>query len=340
MVAALCLIAFGGQSVWASQKSFAAARPAWSGWWWPFRMDLDWHLYDRADDATNTSGRKTEYQPLAKYAQLTGDWEPYNWERAKVADQQARWAGHCTGWASAALLYPEPTHAVTLTGGPWWAPFTVTFSPGEIKGLLAAAYDGWPFDDSAGSYHVTRNGQTWDYSNDLRAGDFHRFLLQYLGQGQGLVFNVPPADADTQIWNYPCDRVDLSWRADSQRPQLNYVTATLHLADDHLQDNGKTPDSLGRIEKTVVVKYWINSGDPNIDLFDPAQWQGATPSGFTAGWYNDKTNHKDYNSDHPTSVFAPTRSPAGGRPGWNSNLTAQYYQTLADLAARSAGPQP
>src|SRR5262249_4058512 len=72
----------------------------WSGWWWPASDGAGPTLF-----APNS--------PLDKYdryvAAVTGS-SPgtLTWERSQVYFPDNPWAGHCNGFAAAALLEPEP----------------------------------------------------------------------------------------------------------------------------------------------------------------------------------------------------------------------------------------
>ena len=73
--------------------------------------------------------------PLAKYdlfVTRNGRDNPATlaWEQRELWLSGFSWAGHCNGWAAAALLEPEPTAPVTRAG--------VDFSVADLKGLLSS----------------------------------------------------------------------------------------------------------------------------------------------------------------------------------------------------------
>ena len=89
----------------------------WSGWWWPsfegvgptlfaFNGPLD--KYDRYVAATSGADPATR-----------------TWERQSLYFPATPWAGHCNGFAAAALVEPEPTEPVTMLG--------ITFSVADLK---------------------------------------------------------------------------------------------------------------------------------------------------------------------------------------------------------------
>lgn len=92
------------------------------------------------------------------------------------------WAGHCNGWAAAAIRHAEPRNNVTRNG--------VVFSPSDIKGLLAELY--------VYSNHELLGGEEGGAVNPAM---FHVILSNWLGLGKH-----PIAMDNTlgeEIWNYP-----------------------------------------------------------------------------------------------------------------------------------------
>ena len=92
------------------------------------------------DHSTNTTSTRSR----------CAAWTPAHasFERASVFFPNTTWAGHCNGFAAAALLEPEPLEPVTALG--------VTFSVADLKGLLVDYHFGdaaaWTFgDDEPGS---------------------------------------------------------------------------------------------------------------------------------------------------------------------------------------------
>src|SRR5207237_1280794 len=113
------------------------------------------------------------------------------WERTELflGGAGPSWAGHCNGWAAAALLEPEPTAPVQVGD--------VTFSVSDLKGLLS-------------DYHFADTA-LWLYgggAGGLDPADFHRQLVRWLvGQQQGMVVVFNPGGEE--IWSYPAYRVKL-----------------------------------------------------------------------------------------------------------------------------------
>ncbi len=183
-------------------------RPAWSGWWWPAFEGLGPTLF-----APNS--------PLDKYdryvAAVTGQSPGTRaWERQQLYFPSDRWAGHCNGFAAAALLEPEPTEPVEVLG--------ITFSVGDQKGLLADYH----FGDAA----------AWSFGQDdeVSPADFHRILLNWFAvtrKGFVLTFDM----GGGEVWSYPVYRFETEWAPDPVEPDLWLVRTRVWMADMNVPAN-------------------------------------------------------------------------------------------------------
>ncbi|MBV9544439.1 MAG: hypothetical protein JOY61_08670, partial [Chloroflexi bacterium] len=160
----------------------AEVEPApWSGWWWPASPSVGPTLYAPGS-------------PLQKYDQyvtaVTGDNpDTFGWERQEVYFPGTTWAGHCNGFAAAALLEPEPTASVDVLG--------ITFSVADLKGLLVDYHFG---DAAAWSFGGADGG-------DLNPADFQRMLLNWVGSaGKGFVLTYDMGGGE--VWSYPVYRFE------------------------------------------------------------------------------------------------------------------------------------
>lgn len=113
------------------------------------------------------------------------------------------WHGHCNGWAAAAIRHAEPQQSVTRNG--------VTFSPADIKGLLAELYIYNDIADLSGS------------SGIIQAGLFHAVVANWLGRGSHPL--GMEADPGREKWNYPAYWFTSTSRKLSDR----YVEVSLNL---------------------------------------------------------------------------------------------------------------
>lgn len=230
--------------------------PPWSGWWWPASDSLGLTLF-----APNS--------PLDKYdryvATVTGD-SPgtRDWERAHLFFPGTSWAGHCNGFAAAALLEPEPTEPVTV--------LDIDFSVADLKGLLVDYH----FGDAA----------AWSFGEDgeLNPAEFHRMLLTWLqvvGKGFVLTYDL----GNGEVWSYPVYGFDSQWSADTAEADLWHVRTTVWMADMNVSPNfiGTRPYG-GPAGKSF--EYTL-SGDPGHPT--DGAWTGVSRSGRFAHpgriWY-------------------------------------------------------
>ncbi len=92
------------------------------------------------------------------------------------------WHGHCNGWTAAAIRHAEPKQSVTKNG--------VTFTPSDIKGLLAELYTYSEIVDLGGE----------NYGN-VHPGTLHAVLANWLGRhAHPIAMEATPGK---EKWNYP-----------------------------------------------------------------------------------------------------------------------------------------
>ena len=119
-------------------------------------------------------------------------------------------AGHCNGFAAAALLEPEPTEPRDLFG--------ITFTVGDLKGLLTSYH----FADSAAWSHGS-NG-------NVDPADLHRVLLDWLQvDGKGLVMTFDLGG--DEVWSYPVYRFESEWGLHPDNAALWQVRTVVWMAD-------------------------------------------------------------------------------------------------------------
>jgi hypothetical protein len=238
--------------------------PPWSGWWWPASDAIGPTLFAAGS-------------PLDKYdrymALVTGE-NPGTraWEREQLYFPDSLWAGHCNGFAAAALLEPEPTQPVTV--------FDIPFSVADQKGLLVDYH----FGDAA----------AWSFGEDgqLDPAAFHRMLLNWLqGADKGFVLTYDMGDGE--FWSYPVYRFESQWSVDAADAELWHVKTTVWMADMDVPPNfvgtRPYPSTTGK-----TFEYTLQ-GDPR----DPTTgaWTGASRSGRFAHpgriWYPEATVRND-----------------------------------------------
>lgn len=224
-----------------------ADKVPWSGWWWPVDEGIRGpHLFD-------VNGPLARYDQLARVRGI-GNVAVRAWELANVrlVGGLYDWAGHCNGWAAAAILEPEPVAPRTIDG--------VTFSVADQKGLLAS----WHFAD----------GVEWifgDEENGVTPSDFHRALVQWLGAGKR-AFVVNAFAGSSQVFNFPAYRFRVVYTPDAADPAKTHVRATVWFVDYNVDPNfvgvKDWPSDAGRTYEYYLV------GDR--DNPSGGAWEGAS----------------------------------------------------------------
>ncbi|MCA9119987.1 MAG: hypothetical protein H6822_29525 [Planctomycetaceae bacterium] len=141
------------------------------------------------------------------------------------------WYGHCNGWTSAAIRHAEPVQSVTRNG--------VTFSPSDIKALLAELY--------IYNEHVVLAGEN---EAPIGAAAFHAIITNWLGRGEHpLGIEAEPGE---EKWNYPAYAYAAS--AAKHSPQQVEVTMNVVYAADSRAEWDESP----RIEEVKYFHYMLD----------------------------------------------------------------------------------
>lgn len=236
----------------------------WSGWWWPS------HKNGGEPQIWQPNGPYDKYD---RYVQSLGMPNPdvVGWEKANMRfeDEDEEWAGHCNGWAAAAILEPEPTAPVTVNG--------ITFSVGDQKGLLSGYHFG---DEAAWVVGGKPNGTT---PQELR-----QVLELWLGE-KNKPFLANLYSKDDQVWSAPAYRYETLYGPDATKPNVNHFRTKVWYADYHVGPNYVGTQIFGGEPK--VYEYWLEGPVNNPT---DGGWEGisATASDFAKPfhlWYPDPT---------------------------------------------------
>jgi hypothetical protein len=226
-----------------------AERKPWSGWWWPAN---DFVPGPRLIDSNG---------PLAKYDLLVesmGRPDPgtLEWEQSELYFREFGWAGHCNGWAAAALLEPEPTSTRELGG--------LTFGVADMKGLLS-------------SYHFA-DAALWAAGGEsapATPAEFHRAITTWIGgERRGLIVTFR-LDGE-EVWSYPAYRFESVIGPDPAEVDLWHVRTRLWFADNNVASGfvglNHWPSDEGKLFEYTVV------GDPARGV--GGDWGPNNQSGF------------------------------------------------------------
>lgn len=148
------------------------------------------------------------------------------------------WYGHCNGWTAAAIRHAEPEHSVVRNG--------VTFTPSDIKGLLAEMYMYSPTEFLGG------------IDDAVNPGTFHLTLTNWLGLGAhpvGMESALGEVVINFPIFSYKSTVKPLS---DRQHEVQMTITYTVHVM-------GREVDKGPKNHKTMYFHYSLNTdADGNV----------------------------------------------------------------------------
>lgn len=294
-----------------------AARPAWSGYWWPMLSGEsragNRNLYDEDGPLDKYDAYCVAIglpNPRAKEFEKWRYWSDTRMEQA--TGHTSYWWGHCNGWAAAAVLEPEPTAPRVAQG--------VQFAIGDLKGLLT----------------VTHNGDPVDLIRKLGPSDahlFHATVIQSIGiDRRGLIFDtkLDPIDPKTgqpmrEVWNYPSYRYECDYQPAGE-PETWDVTMRLWFADD-----GVFPDYVG-------TKNWPVEGQPKVYTY---RIQGDQQNPSAGTWIGDSEK------DHPDLMWRPQplpvqnaaedQDPGSSQTNFHPALRSLIYSIVA---ADGRAPRP
>ncbi|MBP88165.1 MAG: hypothetical protein CMJ64_15855 [Planctomycetaceae bacterium] len=140
------------------------------------------------------------------------------------------WYGHCNGWTSAAIRHAEPRRSVVRNG--------VTFSPADIKGLMAELY--------IYNEHIVLGGEN---EAPITAGVFHAILANWLGRREHAL--GMEADPGEEKWNYPAYAFASTFAKHSDR-RIEVNTNLVYALD----SNGEWDES-PRIQEVKFFHYML-----------------------------------------------------------------------------------
>ena len=126
----------------------------------------------RHEQWDTTAYRKTHY--VRRRVGLFGS-------RSVAVTVTPHWHGHCNGWTAATIRHAEPQESVIRNG--------VTFTPADIKGLLAEIYIYQDIEKVGGEYGV------------VHPAELHVALTNWVGRMSHPV--GMEADPGKEKWNYP-----------------------------------------------------------------------------------------------------------------------------------------
>lgn len=223
----------------------------WNGYWWPH---LDGGL------ATGI-GYENQPSPYIKYAHI---FDPYRlavkWEIDHHYDPDGEaWAGHCNGWAAAAVSEAQPPIRSVVED--------TEFFYGDMTGLYTELYQG-----STGARYGERYFNESDDFSDIDPLVFQQTIELYLKiNGIPVIADVDP---DVEVWSYPIYAYNKTWFIEGS---VKHVTMEVRYASDLLAH----PDESAPDDYVEVYSY-----DIQLD---------GSQNEVSAEWTNNSVqNHPDF----------------------------------------------
>jgi len=264
------------------------------------------------------------------------------------------WHGHCNGWTAAAMRHAEPVNNVVRNG--------VTFTPADIKGLLAEVYMYQDIEFLGGAGY------------GIDPATFHVVLTNWLGRGKHPV--AMDSTLGKEVWNYPI----YSYKATSRPYGANAVDVTMNFtyAQSTKQEMNKGPrlakqlymhyrlhlDNAGRItggffynDSNQVDILWAQlapvqggqdgnkRGSPHVDVASVMSiWRDSVPKETRMSWLNINPLREDAvtlageefaDSMLPTQQFPPAPVAEETAETESSTTATESTETTTETAATS-----
>ncbi|MCA9679330.1 MAG: proprotein convertase P-domain-containing protein [Myxococcales bacterium] len=242
-------------------------------------------------------------------------------------DGIAGWWGLCHSWSPAAILEPEPKHAVVYNGE--------TFEVGDIKALIITLYDKTDAVMLGGRCNTndfTRDANG-DYSNipaecqDVNPGALHVILGNFLGINDQAL--VEDRTADDEVWNQPVQGYDV----------LKQDLVDGKRANACIGDSGETYTRNAAAKDLYEVKMRVHYLFEGYASTEPVGMQGhlgtddyhyilevSSDGKIVGGTYcTDSIGH------HPDFLWAPT-GVSSSSYGRNPSVALDKVRTLINLS--------
>lgn len=172
------------------------------------------------------------------------------------------WYGHCHAWAPAAIMVPEPQHAVTYEG--------VTFEVADIKALAEATFEGGRSMFLGGRCNA-KDAERDEHGRiiatecrDTNAGAFHVVTVNRIGVRKASF--VIDATYDFQVWNQPVRDYEIK-----QQNEVDLSEALTLVGRTDVTDYPYNPDAKRFVHVEMDFRYVVEgsaSASPYLDRVD------------------------------------------------------------------------
>ena len=244
-------------------------------------------------------------------------------------DGIAGWWGLCHAWTPAAILEPEPQHAVTYNG--------VTFEVGDIKALIQTVYDS---NDAlmlggrcnAEEFPTGPNGEREipDECMDVNPGSLHVILTNFLGlNDQALAMDKTFGQ---EVWNQPIYSYEIE-----KQDEVDGARANACIGDEGTEYT-RNDKAKKLYEVEVEVQYLVEGSASRQPLgmnsyLSRETYHYILEVGST-GKVIGGTYCTDSLEDHPDFLWAPLKVSSSS---WRRNPNVNYskIQTLIELSRKT-----
>jgi hypothetical protein len=217
--------------------------------------------------------------------------------------QASGFAGKCTGWSLSNMDYNEPTATKVIDG--------VTFTPADIKGILAAIYNGAQFFvpnemvlGNAFRSYAPDNSPAF-HADPLPHDLINAFEIHIKRDKKIIVADMDPGEG---VWNHPVHAYDVKLEA----VKGNKVKGTINI-------------SYAKDEVDIDEVFTTNKSRPDLtdrkltfELTVPEKWDNKMTSVTSSKWLGSSVN------EHPDSLIF------GLEKGWRKAIY-QYKNTDVKL---------
>jgi len=224
--------------------------------------------------------------------------------RRVMAERTPGWHGHCNGWTAASIRHAEPQSSVQRNG--------VTFTPADIKGLLAEIYM-----YSEAEFLGGDDDENNSRDDAMNPGLLHVVLANWIGRSSHPV--AMDSTLGKEVWNYPIYafsstsarrsggrqvevRLNAAFAASTNQeyarsPRLKRVKTFHYLLD--LDEEGKVTGGRYLNDSERIDMLWTplfpapggqegnERGNPHVDVKEVlAIWRESVPEDVRKEWVN------------------------------------------------------
>lgn len=261
------------------------------------------------------------------------------------------WYGHCNGWTAAAIRHAEPQKSVVKNG--------VTFTPADIKGLLAEIY------------MYTESEFLGGIDPAINPATLHITLANWLGRGAhpvGMETAVGEVVINFPIFSYKATVRSLGPRQSEVRTTINYTMNTNRELDKappnyfrqlvfhyvlDLDEQGEIRGGRYYGDSNQIDMLWTplqpyqggheknKRGNPHLDVNEVlAIWRESVPEDLRAKWLNIDPTDEDRVLPPVEAVAAADEPASANSASPAADTTGTIAATETPAASPAAADQP